>query len=80
MKRYEALADDIAQSIRAGVLRAGDRVPSVRQTSAKRNISPSTVFQAYYLLEAQGLIRARECFTSPAVRNNFRRSPALWRL
>lgn len=60
MKRYEALADDIAQSIRAGVLRPGDRVPSVRQASAGRNISASTVFQAYYLLEAQGLIRARE--------------------
>jgi len=60
MKRYEALADDIAQSIRAGVLRPGDRVPSVRQASAGRHISPSTVFQAYYLLEAQGLIRARE--------------------
>jgi DNA-binding transcriptional MocR family regulator len=60
MKRYELLADDIAQSIRAGVLRLGDRLPSVRQASASRKVSPSTVFQAYYLLEARGLIRARE--------------------
>ncbi|MDM0073517.1 PLP-dependent aminotransferase family protein [Variovorax sp. J2P1-59] len=60
MTRYEALATEIAESIRAGVLHPGDRLPSVRQTRASRGVSPSTVFQAYYLLEAQGLIRARE--------------------
>ncbi|HVK93589.1 MAG TPA: PLP-dependent aminotransferase family protein [Noviherbaspirillum sp.] len=60
MKRYEALAEEIAQSIRTGVMRPGDRLPSVRQTSASRKLSPSTVFEAYYLLEARGLIRARE--------------------
>jgi DNA-binding transcriptional MocR family regulator len=60
MKRYEALAHDIAESIRAGVLRPGDRLASVRHTSASRGVSPSTVFQAYYLLEARGLVQARE--------------------
>lgn len=60
MKRYEALAEEIAQSIRTGVLKLGDRLPSVRQTSTSRGVSPSTVFEAYYLLEAKGLIRARE--------------------
>ena len=60
MKRYEALAAEIAESIQTGVLRAGDRLLSVRQASASRAVSPATVFQAYYLLEAQGLVRARE--------------------
>ena len=60
MKRYEALAADIEESIRAGVLRPGDRLPSVRHTCASRKLSASTVFQAFYLLEARGLIRARE--------------------
>lgn len=60
MKRYEALAEEIAQSIRTGVMKLGDRLPSVRQASASRGISASTVFQAYYLLEARGLIRARD--------------------
>jgi DNA-binding transcriptional MocR family regulator len=60
MTRYEALATEIAESIRNGVLHPGDRLPSVRQARASRGVSPSTVFQAYYLLEAQGLIRARE--------------------
>jgi len=41
-------------------LQVGDRLPSVRQTSASRGVSPSTVFKAYYLLEARGLIRARD--------------------
>jgi DNA-binding transcriptional MocR family regulator len=59
MKRYEQLANDIAQSIADGVLRSGERLPSVRQTSAARGVSPSTVFEAYYLLEARGLITAR---------------------
>lgn len=60
MKRYEQLADDIARSIREGLLERGEKLPSVRQASAARKVSPSTVFQAYYLLEARGLISARE--------------------
>ncbi len=60
MKRYEQLANDITQSIHEGILRPGDRLPSVRQTSSSRGVSPSTVFEAYYLLEARGLITARE--------------------
>lgn len=59
MKRYEALALETADSIASGQLGLGDRVPSVRDTSRSRGISLSTVFQAYYLLEAQGLIKAR---------------------
>lgn len=59
MKRYERHADAIAQLIHSGALRPGDRVPSVREASRTRGISPSTVFEAYYLLEAQGLIHAR---------------------
>jgi DNA-binding transcriptional MocR family regulator len=60
MKRYEALVQEIEGSIRKGVLRSGDRLPSVRSTGANRGFSASTVFQAYYLLEARGFIRARE--------------------
>lgn len=58
-KRYQRLADEIAQSIRAGVLKPGDRLPSVRHASASRRLSPSTVFQAYYQLEARGLVQSR---------------------
>jgi len=59
-KRYESLAADLAASIRSGAFQPGSRMPSVRTLTAERGLSASTVFQAYYLLEAQGLIRARE--------------------
>ena len=59
VKRYELLAADVAASIANGTLKPGDRLPSVRETSSARHVSPATVFQAYYLLEARGLVRAR---------------------
>lgn len=59
MKRYEQFADEMAALIASGALRPGDRLPSVRQASVSRRVSPSTVFEAYYLLEARGLVRSR---------------------
>lgn len=59
MKRYEKFADQIAELIRTGVLAPGEKVPSVRHASRTYGVSPSTVFQAYYLLEDRGLIQAR---------------------
>lgn len=59
MKRYEQYAQEITALIKTQTLRPGERLPSVRQASASRKISPSTVFEAYYLLEARGLIQAR---------------------
>jgi len=60
MKLYQHLANSIAQSIQEGVLCRGDKLPSVRLASKTRGVSPSTVFQAYYQLEARGLISAHE--------------------
>ncbi len=60
MKRYEKLADALAEMIRSGVLLPGQKAPSVRQASAQYGVSPATVFKAYYLLESRGMIRARE--------------------
>jgi DNA-binding transcriptional MocR family regulator len=56
--RYALLAREIEQQINSGLLRPGDRLPSVRQACATRGLSPSTVFQAYYLLESRGLVHA----------------------
>jgi DNA-binding transcriptional MocR family regulator len=58
--RYRRLADELGDAIREGVLRPGDRLPSVRETCRNRGVSPSTVFQAYGLLEDQGLVEPRE--------------------
>ena len=58
--RYRQLAEEIAGLIAGGTLRPGERLPSVRQTQAARGCSAATVFQAYYLLESRGLVRAAE--------------------
>ncbi len=57
--RYEQLAADVRHLIEDGLLKAGERLPSVRETCRRRGVSPSTVFQAYGLLEVHGLIEAR---------------------
>ncbi|BCL75998.1 GntR family transcriptional regulator [Jeongeupia sp. HS-3] len=60
MKRYEDIAELIAADIRSGRLAPGTRLPSIRKVMAQHRVSPSTAFQAYYLLEKRGLVRARE--------------------
>lgn len=60
MNRYEAFAEELAGRIRAGLLKPGDRLPSVRELRVQRGLSASTVFSAYYLLEMRGLVEARE--------------------
>lgn len=58
MTLYESYANDLSEAIGAGLFRPGDRLPSIREACRQRGISPATVFKAYYLLEAEGLIRA----------------------
>ncbi|KFN49710.1 hypothetical protein P873_09135 [Arenimonas composti TR7-09 = DSM 18010] len=59
MKRYETLAAEVAAAIAAGLFAPGQRLPSIRQASRDRGVSPSTVFEAYSRLEAQGLVEVR---------------------
>ncbi len=59
MKLYKQLAEDLTVLIRQGTLKPGDRVPSVREISRERGVSPATVIHAYELLEGQGLLETR---------------------
>lgn len=59
MMLYERVAQTVARMIEGGVLRPGERVPSVRALSRQQGVSMSTAFQAYFLLENKGLIEAR---------------------
>ncbi|KXV03170.1 GntR family transcriptional regulator [Caballeronia megalochromosomata] len=59
MKRYERLAEQISELIRHADLPPGARLPSVRAACRAWDVSPATVFRAYYLLESRGLINAR---------------------
>ncbi len=56
---YDELADDLVDQVKSGVLRPGDRVPSVRRMSRERGVSISTVLQAYRRLEARRVLRTR---------------------
>ena len=57
--RYEQIANKLEDSILNHVLKVGEKLPSVRLMSKHQNVSPSTIFKAYYQLEAKGLIEAR---------------------
>lgn len=60
MNRYETIANNLAEQIRAGQIPVGAKLPSLRQIIAQYNVSQSTVFRVYYLLEQWGLVRAEE--------------------
>lgn len=56
---YQQLATTVEKMIESGALRAGDRLPSVRQLSRQHGVSVPTVVQAYVLLESSRVIEAR---------------------
>lgn len=56
---YAVLADELAGLISSGILRAGERLPSVRRLAAEKRLSISTVVQALHQLEDAGVIEAR---------------------
>lgn len=56
---YESLAAEIANMISAGVIKSGEKLPSIRKLSTQRDVSLSTVMQAFRVLEDRGLIEVR---------------------
>ncbi|MEJ5144516.1 aminotransferase-like domain-containing protein [Sphingobacterium sp. MYb388] len=56
---YEQVARKIEDSISKLNLKGGDKIPSVRTLSKEMAVSMNTVFQAYSILEAKGLIISR---------------------
>lgn len=59
MTLYAQLADELAQIIETGVMRPGERLPSVRSLRQRRSLSQATVLRAYAQLESRGLIESR---------------------
>lgn len=53
---YTQIADNFRSQIRAGVLRDGDKLPSVRELAGELAINPNTIQRAYRELEAEGWI------------------------
>ncbi len=53
---YEQIISQICQQIKSGILRDGDRLPSVRELASSLSINPNTIQRAYRELEASGWI------------------------
>jgi DNA-binding transcriptional MocR family regulator len=73
---YMQVAEGLEKMIAEEVLLIGDKLPSVRVLSEENGISMGTAFQAYYHLEAKGLIEARPK-SGYYVRFNHKKFPAL---
>lgn len=53
---YAQIEDGIREQIVTGVLRQGDRLPSVRELACQLTINPNTIQRAYRELEMQGWV------------------------
>jgi DNA-binding transcriptional MocR family regulator len=56
---YKRLAADIEGQIKGGALRAGQRLPSLRNLRHKLGLSLNTIYQAYMELESLGMVEAQ---------------------
>jgi GntR family transcriptional regulator len=56
---YRQLVDQVRHAVALGVLRTGDRLPSVREVVTQITINPNTVHRAYRELEVAGLAEGR---------------------
>ncbi|QCW99298.1 PLP-dependent aminotransferase family protein [Aggregatimonas sangjinii] len=56
---YVDIAQNIEQQILDGVLKMGDKLPSVRVLKQEYGVSISTILEAYYRLEGKNLVESR---------------------
>ena len=53
---YVQIMDGLRQQITSGVLRQGERLPSVRELAVELSINPNTIQRSYRQLEMEGWI------------------------
>lgn len=56
---YQQIGNQVRRMIAAGTLRAGDRLPTVRELAAELVVNPNTVARAYQDLEREGVVETR---------------------
>jgi GntR family transcriptional regulator len=56
---YMQLIQQVRHALRLGVLKEGDKLPTVKEVVARVAINPNTVSKAYRELEYEGLVTAR---------------------
>jgi GntR family transcriptional regulator len=57
---YAQLVEQVQQALLNGVLRPGDRLPTVKEVAGSLAVNPNTVSKAYRDLEHQGLVEGRQ--------------------
>lgn len=73
---YLQIADGLCDSVLAGSLNPGDRIPSVRDYAARMGVNANTVMRSYDYLDQKGIIfnkRGIGFFISPDAFENIRR-------
>lgn len=55
---YIEVADRYKEYIKLGIIKKGEKLPSVRTAAGELSINPNTVAKAYSLLEEDGFIRS----------------------
>ena len=53
---YTQIMERVSRSIASGVLKAGQKIPSVREYAAEFGVNPNTMQRALYELEREGLL------------------------
>ena len=64
---YTQIIDSFKEQITAGILRTGDKLPSVRELAVQLAINPNTIQRSYRTLESEGWIvtvPGKGCFVS----------------
>jgi len=56
---YKQVMDQIKDGVAGGVLKPGERLPSIREMAKELNISEITIKRAYTDLEAEGFLYTR---------------------
>lgn len=56
---YQQLVQQVRHALRLGLLKEGDRLPTVKEVAKQMAINPNTVLKAYRELEHDGLVAAR---------------------
>jgi GntR family transcriptional regulator len=57
---YLQLIQQVRVALRLGLLKEGDRLPTVKEVSGALAINPNTVLKAYRELEYEGVVAARQ--------------------
>ena len=55
---YIEIAEKYKEYIKLGLIKNGEKLPSVREAAADLGVNPNTIARAYSLLEEEGFVRA----------------------